>query len=149
MRNIEAITPGELLKEEFLEEGGETFTYIPCLNARDDHLDLIAESIAANGGRSCINASCIITPRHGRELAEALAERLAQIEPTAIDDPEERNRQFQEMVDRMYQVGKAVNIASHFEIDEVIDPADSRKWIRTILTKPAVRSEKKRRIDTW
>jgi len=51
-----------------------------------DYLDLIVESIAANGGRSCINASCVITPRHGRAMAEALAERLAKIEPTPIDD---------------------------------------------------------------
>ena len=38
------------------------------------------------------------------------------------------------MVDRMYQWGKAVNTASHFEIDDVIDPADSRRWITTMLT---------------
>ncbi len=29
----------------------------------------------------------------------------------------------------MYEHGKAVNAASHFEIDDVIDPADSRRWI--------------------
>ena len=71
-------------------------------------------------------------------------------ELAAIEDQEERNRQFQEMVDRMYQVGKAVNIASHFEIDEVIDPADSRKWIRTLLTRQGPRTAtRKPRIDTW
>ena len=37
------------------------------------------------------------------------------------------------MVERMYQWGKAVNTASHFEIDDVIDPADSRRWITTML----------------
>ncbi len=50
-----------------------------------DHLDVIAESIVANGGRSCINASAVITPRHGRALAEALAQRLAAIEPRPAD----------------------------------------------------------------
>ena len=49
----------------------------------------------------------------------------------AIADPAERERTFQEMVDRMYEHGKAVNAASHFEIDDVIDPADSRRWIST------------------
>jgi hypothetical protein len=57
------------------------------------------------------------------------------------------------MVDRMYQVGKAVNVASHFEIDDVIDPADSRRWITTMLTTappPAPRAGKKRpHVDTW
>ena len=43
----------------------------------------------------------------------------------AIDDPDERERAFQEMVDRMYEHGKAVNMASYFEIDDVIDPADT------------------------
>ena len=51
----------------------------------------------------------------------------------AIEDPDERERTFQEMVERMYQTGKAVNTASHFEIDDVIDPADSRRWITTML----------------
>ena len=33
----------------------------------------------------------------------------------------------------MYEHGKALNTASHFEIDDVIDPADSRRWITTAL----------------
>ena len=31
----------------------------------------------------------------------------------------------------MYEHGRALNAASHFEIDDVIDPADSRRWITT------------------
>ncbi len=71
----------------------------------------------------------------------------------AIADPDERERTFQQMVDRMYQVGKAVNIASHYEIDDVIDPADTRRWISAVLEAappPATRTGKKRpNIDTW
>jgi acyl-CoA reductase-like NAD-dependent aldehyde dehydrogenase len=52
-----------------------------------DHIDLIVESIAANGGRSCVNASAIWTPTHGRELAEALAARLAKVTARPWDDP--------------------------------------------------------------
>ena len=51
----------------------------------------------------------------------------------AIEDPEAREAAFQEMVDRMYEHGKALNAASHFEIDDVIDPADSRRWIPSLL----------------
>jgi acyl-CoA reductase-like NAD-dependent aldehyde dehydrogenase len=51
------------------------------------HLDLMVASIAENGGRSCVNASGVWTPSHGREIAEALAERLAEIVPRAADDP--------------------------------------------------------------
>src|SRR3546814_14334556 len=49
----------------------------------------------------------------------------------AIEDPAERDRTFNEMVDRMYEHGKALNAASYFEIDDVIDPADTRRWITT------------------
>jgi acetyl-CoA carboxylase carboxyltransferase component len=71
----------------------------------------------------------------------------------AIEDPDVRERTFQEMVDRMYEHGKAINAASHFEIDDVIDPADSRRWISATFgaaPPPPVRAGKKRpNIDTW
>ena len=47
----------------------------------------------------------------------------------AIEDPEERRQTYQGMVDRMYERGKGTNMASHFEIDDVIDPAETRRWI--------------------
>ena len=53
-----------------------------------DYLDLIVTSVSSNGGRSCINASSVRTPAHGRELAEALARRLAEIQPLPRDDPQ-------------------------------------------------------------
>ena len=59
-------------------------------DAADDwqrHLDLIESSIAANGGRSCINASGVWTPRHGRDIADALAKRLAKVAALPADDP--------------------------------------------------------------
>ena len=71
----------------------------------------------------------------------------------AVADPAEREALFQEMVARMYEHGKAINSASYFEIDDVIDPADSRRWVSTALASappPAPRSGKKRpNIDTW
>lgn len=51
-----------------------------------DHLDLVADSVAVNGGRSCINASGVWMPAHGFELAQALAEKLAAIPARALDD---------------------------------------------------------------
>jgi acetyl-CoA carboxylase carboxyltransferase component len=50
----------------------------------------------------------------------------------AVDDAA-REALFREMVDRMYEHGKAVSVASFFEIDDVIDPADTRRWITTIF----------------
>jgi len=74
-------------------------------------------------------------------------------ELAAVDDPEKRKALFDEMVDRMYKHGKAVNTASTFEIDDVIDPLESRKWIMAALQSsppPSPRTGKKRPcIDTW
>jgi acetyl-CoA carboxylase carboxyltransferase component len=71
----------------------------------------------------------------------------------AIEDPAERERAFSAMVDRAYEHGKAINVAAHFEIDEVIDPADTRRRIAHALGSVAVAvvREGKRRpcIDTW
>jgi acetyl/propionyl-CoA carboxylase alpha subunit len=76
-----------------------------------------------------------------------------QKELQAVADPQERRKLFDEMVARMYEIGKAVSMASAFEIDDVIDPADSRHWIMTALRSAppaAPRTGKKRPcIDTW
>jgi len=73
-------------------------------------------------------------------------------ELAAIVDADEREATFQQMVDRMYEHGKAVSVATHFEIDDVIDPADTRRWLVTILGSwdPPPRMDRKRpNIDTW
>ncbi|HQR41096.1 MAG TPA: aldehyde dehydrogenase family protein, partial [Gemmatales bacterium] len=53
----------------------------------EKYVQVIADSIALNSGRSCINASAVYTPRHGRKLAEALAEKLGPIKPLSPEDP--------------------------------------------------------------
>jgi acetyl-CoA carboxylase carboxyltransferase component len=50
----------------------------------------------------------------------------------AIEDPGERERAFEETVAAAYERGKGINMAAYFEIDDVIDPADSRRWIATL-----------------
>ena len=71
----------------------------------------------------------------------------------AIEDPQQREAAYEKMVAEMYERGKAVNTATFFEFDDVIDPADSRKWIMSGLRSvpaPAKRNGKKRPcIDTW
>ena len=74
-------------------------------------------------------------------------------ELAAIADAAERQALFEKMVARAYEIGKAVNVASHFEIDDVIDPADTRRWIVTALAAappPPPRTGKKRPcVDPW
>jgi hypothetical protein len=59
-----------------------------CADDWEKYLDAMIASIAENSGRSCVNASGVWTPRHGKRIAEALAARLAAMVPRAEDDPE-------------------------------------------------------------
>ena len=57
-----------------------------CIEEWEKYLDVMVTSIAANGGRSCINASGVWVPSHAEEISEAISERLAAITPRAADD---------------------------------------------------------------
>jgi len=61
-----------------------------CVDDWEKYVDVIVQSIAANSGRSCINASTVVVPRHGEALADAIAHKLAQIKPLPADDPDAR-----------------------------------------------------------
>ena len=71
----------------------------------------------------------------------------------AVEDRAEREALFASMVDQAYDHGKALNVASAYEIDDVIDPAESRTRIVEALRAspaPLARTGKKRScIDTW
>lgn len=54
----------------------------------EKYLDVMVASITENGGRSCINASGVWVTRHGREIAQAIAERVAKIVPRDAEDPD-------------------------------------------------------------
>jgi acetyl/propionyl-CoA carboxylase alpha subunit/acetyl-CoA carboxylase carboxyltransferase component len=74
-------------------------------------------------------------------------------EMEAIADPAEREKYYKAKVAELYANGKATSIASVLEIDEVIDPAETRHWIMAGLRsvpKPEPRSHRKRPcIDAW
>ena len=55
----------------------------------------------------------------------------------AIADPDERAEAFDQAVAAAYEKGKGLNMAAYFEIDDVIDPADSRRWIATLFDNDA------------
>jgi acetyl-CoA carboxylase carboxyltransferase component len=72
----------------------------------------------------------------------------------AIEDRTEREQAFEAAVAAAYERGQGVNMAAYFEIDDVIDPADSRRWIATLFaqhsgdwwTRPAKRRPQ---VDAW
>lgn len=74
-------------------------------------------------------------------------------ELAAIADPQEREARFDELVAEMHKVGQALAVATHNEIDNVIDPADSRTWISSALAShryPGIGSGKRVPfVDPW
>ncbi len=88
-----------------------------------DFVDMIAASVADNGGRSCINASTILTPAHGRELADSVAEKLASVTPLPVDDAQAKlagfaNPKFaqsiDETIDHALQEPGAVDVSAKY-----------------------------------
>ncbi|RLU03636.1 MAG: carbamoyl-phosphate synthase large subunit [Ketobacter sp.] len=68
----------------------------------------------------------------------------------SIDDPDARQAFFEERVASRYRKGKASYIASYFELDAVIDPAETRQWImRGLKATAATQTKKSRFIDGW
>ena len=71
----------------------------------------------------------------------------------AIADPAEREVAFAERVAKAYEHGKALSVATYFEIDDVIDPTETRalivNGIRSIPPVPLKRGKNRSFIDTW
>ena len=59
-----------------------------CADEWEKYLDVMVASIAANSGRSCVNASGVWTPRHESRDCGSAGWRLAKIVPRAAEDPE-------------------------------------------------------------
>jgi acetyl-CoA carboxylase carboxyltransferase component len=72
----------------------------------------------------------------------------------AIEEEEERERVFQATVAAAYERGRGLNMAAYGEIDDVIDPADSRRWIATLFEQSSGRwweraGKKRPNVDAW
>ena len=77
----------------------------------------------------------------------AFAKELAEIE-----DEDEREKFFQEKVAAIYERGSVLRSASLAEVDDVIDPAETRRWLSMGLETAGVsdrRGRKRPYIDTW
>ena len=75
----------------------------------------------------------------------------------AIEDPDERQRVFEATVAAAYDRGKGISMAEYFEIDDVIDPAETRRWINILFDEPHTRAphapahphKRRPHIDAW
>jgi len=71
----------------------------------------------------------------------------------AIEDDDARAAAYEAAVAAAYERGKGLNVAAHWEIDDVIDPADTRRWIATLTRETAATPRPPGRVrpnvDTW
>jgi acetyl-CoA carboxylase carboxyltransferase component len=113
-----------------------------------------AQAMAAGGFKAPLFTIGWPTSEFGAMGLEGAVRLGMKRELEAIADPEERERVFKATVAAAYERGEGVNMAAYGEIDDVIDPADSRRWIATLFdqnTGQWRRREGKKRpnIDTW
>jgi acyl-CoA reductase-like NAD-dependent aldehyde dehydrogenase len=87
------------------------------------YLDLIVESISNNGGRSCVNASGVWVTKHGDAVAQALAERLARVQPRPVDHDEAVLAPFADP-----NVARRISTV----IDQELAASDDSAWARDV-----------------
>ncbi len=85
-----------------------------------------AMAMAGGGLRSTLLSVAWPTGEFGGMNLEGAARLRYRKELAAIDDPAERAARFESEVARAYEHGKALSTATTFDIDDVIDPADTR-----------------------
>ncbi|MEY2423511.1 MAG: hypothetical protein QOI95_3578 [Acidimicrobiaceae bacterium] len=112
-----------------------------------------AQSMAGGSFRAPVFTVAWPTGEFGGMGLEGAVQLGYRRELDAIEDPEAREVEYQRLVARAYEAGKALNTATYFEIDDVIDPVDSRRRIVNALraSPPLPHREGKKRpfIDTW
>ena len=108
----------------------------------EGYLDLMVTSISENGGRSCVNASGVWVPAHGREIAEALARRMAAIDARPLDDAEaglaafpdpEVARRVSEYVDSLLCEEGAEDLTAHYRDGDRVVEVDGCTFVRPTL----------------
>jgi len=112
-----------------------------------------AMAMAAGGFGSTILSAAWPSGEFGAMGIEGAVRLAAKRELEAIEDETRRQARFEELVDDLYERGKALSVASYLEIDAVIDPLETRAWLSRALDaapQPLPRSGKKRSfVDTW
>ena len=112
-----------------------------------------ALAMAGGGGHSSFFTLAWPTGEFGAMGLEGGVKLAYRKEMMAIADPAERKAWFDAMVAAEYEKNRALSGATFLEVDDVIDPVDTRRWImRGLRSLPAVapRAGKKRpSVDVW
>jgi len=113
-----------------------------------------AQAMAGGGFKAPLFTVAWPTSEFGAMGLEGAVRLGMRRELDAVEDPQERERLYEQTVAAAYERGQGINMAAYGEIDDVIDPADSRKWIATLF-EPAGGSwrgrggKKRPQVDAW
>ncbi len=113
-----------------------------------------AQAMAGGGFKAPLFTVAWPTAEFGAMGLEGAVRLGMRRELEAVEDEAEREQLFNAMVETAYERGRGLNMAAYGEIDDVIDPADSRRWIATLLDQAPGewwrRPGKKRpNVDAW
>jgi acetyl-CoA carboxylase carboxyltransferase component/biotin carboxyl carrier protein len=113
-----------------------------------------AQAMAGGGFKAPLFTVAWPTSEFGAMGLEGAVRLGMRRELDAVADGEERERLFQETVAAAYERGLGMNMASYGEIDDVIDPADSRRWIATLFDEHSGQwwrrpGKKRPYVDAW
>ena len=113
-----------------------------------------AQAMAGGGFKAPLFTVAWPTSEFGAMGLEGAVRLGMRRELDAIEDEREPERVFEQLVAAAYERGEGVNMAAYGEIDDVIDPADSRRWIATLFDEHSGewwrRAGKKRpNVDAW
>jgi len=113
-----------------------------------------AQAMAGGGFKAPLFTVAWPTSEFGAMGLEGAVRLGMRRELEAIADAAERDRLFQAAVASAYERGEGLNMAAYGEIDDVIDPADSRRWIATLFSDTAAQwwerpGKKRPQVDAW
>ncbi len=109
-----------------------------------------AQAMAGGGFHSPVFIASWPTGEFGGMGLEGAVRLGYRKELEAETDPEKQKALFAELVGRMYERGKALSMAAALEIDAVIDPVDTRRWILAGLNAcPPRKGGYAKRVDSW
>jgi acetyl-CoA carboxylase carboxyltransferase component/biotin carboxyl carrier protein len=96
-----------------------------------------AQAMAGGGFKAPLFTVAWPTSEFGAMGLEGAVRLGMRRELEGIEDPHERERVFEATVAAAYERGRGLSMASYGEVDDVIDPADSRRWIATLFSDEA------------
>jgi acetyl-CoA carboxylase carboxyltransferase component len=111
-----------------------------------------AQAMAGGSFRATLMTVAWPTGEFGGMGLEGAVKLAYRKELDAIEDADARQARFDAMVADAYARGTALNTATYFEVDDVVDPAETRALVAAVILRPVDsqrEATKRRYVDSW